>query len=134
MGCVQQFSFESSADQGAQLMLMHSLPQLYQVPMLRRMQIDPYVIDVLLPDLVGHDRMPSAFLTYLFLYRHCSDSPAELSLRQLAEGTGLSKRSVQSSLERLEARQLVEIRRAGLTSVGSYKVRQPWRLRSRPAS
>ena len=33
------------------------------------MDLDPYVTDVLMPDLVGHDRQPSAFLTYLFLYR-----------------------------------------------------------------
>ena len=27
--------------------------------------LDAYVLDVLMPDLVGHDRRPSAFLVYL---------------------------------------------------------------------
>jgi hypothetical protein len=34
------------------------------------MELDDYVVDVLMPDLVGHDRHPSAFLVYLFLSRH----------------------------------------------------------------
>ena len=32
--------------------------------------IDTYVVDSLLPDLVGHDHQPSAFLIFLFLWRH----------------------------------------------------------------
>src|SRR6266536_1055507 len=31
--------------------------------------LDTYVVDTLMPDLVGHDRAPSAFLVFLFLYR-----------------------------------------------------------------
>ena len=31
--------------------------------------IDPYIVDTLMPDLVGHDRQPSAFLVYLLLWR-----------------------------------------------------------------
>src|SRR5690349_10544746 len=30
--------------------------------------VDDYVIDVLMRDLVGHDRAPSAFLVYLYLW------------------------------------------------------------------
>lgn len=90
------------------------------------MQIDPYVIDVLLPDLVGHDRHPSAYLTYLYLYRHTADKAAELSLRQMAEGTGLSRRAVQAALARLEGRGLVDIERDSITSVGRYTVNRPW--------
>ena len=91
------------------------------------MEIDPYVIDVLLPDLVGHDRHPSAYLTYLFLYRRTTDEAAELSLAQIAEGTGLSKRAVQAALARLEGRGLVDIERDSITSVGRYTVNRPWR-------
>ena len=29
--------------------------------------MDDYVFDTLMPDLVGHDRQPSAFIVYLFL-------------------------------------------------------------------
>jgi len=32
-------------------------------------EIDAYVLDNLMADLVGHDRQPSAFLVYLFLWR-----------------------------------------------------------------
>ena len=91
------------------------------------MEIDPYVIDVLLPDLVGHDRHPSAYLTYLYLLRQTVDKSAELSLTQIAEGTGLSKRAVQAALARLEARRLVGIERDSITSVGRYTVHRPWR-------
>ena len=91
------------------------------------MQIDSYVIDVLLPDLVGHDRHPSAYLTYLYLYRQAVDKAAVLSLRQIAEGTGLSRRAVQAALARLEGRGLVDIERDSITSVGRYTVNRPWR-------
>ena len=91
------------------------------------MEIDPYVIDVLLPDLVGHDRHPSAYLTYLYLYRQQADEAAELSLTQIAEGTGLSKRAVQAALARLEGRGLVDIERDSITAVGRYTVNRPWR-------
>ena len=90
------------------------------------MEIDPYVIDVLLPDLVGHDRHPSAYLTYLYLYRQAADKTAELSLTQIAEGTGLSKRAVQAALARLEGRGLVDTERDSITSIGRYTVNRPW--------
>lgn len=93
---------------------------------IRVMEIDPYVVDVLMPDLVGHDRQPSAFLTYLFLYRRRKENGVELSLGEIGEGTGLSKRSIQSALARLEARKLVSISRSSITSVGRYKVMCPW--------
>ena len=32
-------------------------------------EVDEYVVDTLMADLVGHDRQPSAFLVYLFLWR-----------------------------------------------------------------
>jgi hypothetical protein len=30
--------------------------------------VDPHVVDVLLPDLIGHDKRPSSFVLYLWLY------------------------------------------------------------------
>jgi DNA-binding MarR family transcriptional regulator len=91
------------------------------------MNIDPYIIDVLLPDLVGHDRHPSAFLTYLYLYRQQRDDGVELTLREIAEATGLSKRSVQSAVDRLEARRLVTVERPNITFPGRYWVHRPWK-------
>lgn len=32
------------------------------------LEIDAYVLNVLLRDLVGHDKQPSAFIVYVFLY------------------------------------------------------------------
>jgi len=97
------------------------------------MDVEPYVVDVLMPDLVGHDRQPSAFLTYLFLYRHGRDEPVAMSLREISEGTGLSRRAVQSALAKLEARRLIRVHRAGITAVGRYTVRRPWRRDPSPA-
>jgi DNA-binding transcriptional ArsR family regulator len=90
--------------------------------------LDPYVIDVLLPDLVGHDRRPSAFLVYLVLWQRTAGGRREaaLSLRELAEATGLSKRAVQGALAALERRRLVSAARAGVTAVPSYRALRPW--------
>jgi predicted transcriptional regulator len=93
------------------------------------MEIDGYVIETLMPDLVGHDRHPAAFLVYLHLWSRthgASDAWTSTSLREMAEGTGLSKRAVQTALARLVRRRLVSVRRDGITSVGEYRVERPW--------
>lgn len=36
---------------------------------------DSYVLDVLMPDLVGHEHAPSAFLIYMYLW-HRTKQPA----------------------------------------------------------
>ncbi|MGH7670353.1 MAG: helix-turn-helix domain-containing protein [Gemmatimonadaceae bacterium] len=100
------------------------------------LSLDPYVIDTLMPDLVGHDRQPSAFLVYLLLWRHTHGAAAgacfaQLPLLDIAEATGLSKRSVQDALARLANRGLVRVHRAGITAVGEYTVLAPWRERRR---
>ena len=93
--------------------------------------VDAYVIDALLPDLVGHDRRPSAFVVYLVLWRHTDGgrAPAELSLRELAEASGLSKRAVQAAVDALRRRRLVALARETPTSVPSYQVLRPWASR-----
>lgn len=98
------------------------------MPAAPRLELDAYVVDVLLPDLVGHDRRPSAFLVYLYLWRHAADARrgAEASLRAIAEGTGLSKRAVQDAVARLERRRLVAVERRGPTAVPVYTVLKPW--------
>ena len=57
---------------------------------MQHIPIDEYVIDVLLPDLTGHDRAPAAFLIYIVLwtalYREEQRRVAR-SLQQLSEGT-----------------------------------------------
>lgn len=90
--------------------------------------LDDYVIETLMPDLVGHDRHPSAFLLYLALWRLTAGGERETvaSLRQLAEDTGLSRRAVQEAVARLSARGLVAVERAGITDVPAYRVKRPW--------
>jgi DNA-binding MarR family transcriptional regulator len=94
--------------------------------------LDAYVLDVLMPDLVGHDHQPSALLVYLFLWRRTEGGaePAEVRLRDLAEGTGLSKRAVQDAISRLETRRLLEVERASITAVLVFRVRRPWAERA----
>ena len=69
---------------------------------MRSLTIDSYVIDVLLPDLVGHDRRPAAFLVYLYLLRHARTKngrrEVRASLQTIASSTGLSKSTVQNAL------------------------------------
>jgi hypothetical protein len=93
--------------------------------------LDAYVVDTLLPDLVGHDRRPSAFVVYLVLWRHADAGRgrAALSLRELAEATGLSKRAVQSAVDTLVRRRLVALERETPTSIPSYAVLRPWARR-----
>jgi DNA-binding MarR family transcriptional regulator len=93
--------------------------------------LDAYVVDTLLPDLIGHDRRPSAFLVYLVLWRHADAGRASvaLSLRELAEATGLSKRAVQSAVNVLVRRRLVALERETPSSVPSYAVLRPWARR-----
>src|SRR5688500_14961570 len=90
--------------------------------------LDAYVFDVLMPDLVGHDRRPSAFLVYLYLWRRtrgCRNG-VPVALREIAEGTGLAKRSVQTALARLTRRRLVTARRDRRTALAEYAVLRPW--------
>lgn len=91
------------------------------------MQIDSYVIESLMPDLVGHDRRPSAYILYLALWRMAGSSDAvDVSLQTLAVTTGLSKTAVQRSLSHLIRRQLVEVQFARTTHIPSYRILRPW--------
>lgn len=90
--------------------------------------VESYVFDVLMRDIVGHDRQPAAFLVYLFLYGRAERSgwvPAPWSLRTLAAETGLSKSAVQAALAALHARGLVESRSLGPTATPLRRVRRP---------
>src|SRR6266536_153418 len=91
--------------------------------------LDTYIVDTLMPDLVGHDRAPSAFLVFLFLYRRtvgAGVSSVQIRLSDVAIGTGLAKRAVQGSLGVLARRRRVPIQRASITAVPIYDLRRPW--------
>ena len=98
--------------------------------MARRALLDPYVLEVLMVDLVGHDRAPSAYLVYLKLWHLCGGPGRKgtpLSLQRLATETGVSKSSVQSAVRRLKRRGLIQVRRSSPTAVPFYSVQTPWR-------
>ena len=92
--------------------------------------VDDYVFDVLMRDIVGHDRQPAAYLVYLNLYGQAARmrwKPVPSSLRMLAEATGLSKSAVQTALELLRRRQLIETTSEHATATSEHRVLRPWR-------
>ena len=99
-----------------------------------RIPLDTYIIDALMPDLVGHDHRASAFVVYLALWRqtHGGRRTFAISLRALAEASGLSKRAVQNALAGLVRRKLVSLKRASRTAVPEYTLHRPWVRRAHP--
>ena len=91
--------------------------------------IDRYVLDTLLRDLVGHDHRASAFLVYLGVAAASEEGASHLSHAQMAERTGLSKRSVQNGVLHLVDRNLLRVTRRGATDVCGYEPLTPWRQR-----
>jgi len=95
--------------------------------------LDRYVIDTLLPDLVGHDRRPSALLVYLvILAATTTGRPAALSHAELAGRTGLSRRSIQAAVALLRRRELIEVTRGRATETSRYRALAPWRRGGAP--
>jgi len=95
-------------------------------------EVDAYIFDTLMRDLIGHDRAASAFVVYLHLWRAslgAGEPNVRASLRDIAEATGLSKRGIQEALSILSRRQLVGIARQGITDVPVYAVKRPWARR-----
>lgn len=99
--------------------------------------IDEYVLDVLLPDLVGHDRSAPAFIVYLVLWTalfRSGERRIPMSLRQIAEASGLSKSAVQKAIRLLVGRHLILVRRLSPTSTPEYELARHWlRRRARRA-
>jgi hypothetical protein len=94
-----------------------------------RVALDSYVIDVLMPDLVGHDRRPAAFLVYLFLLRHARPNrrgEVSVSLQTIAVRTGLAKSSVQNAIRHLQRRRLLDPDLKATTLAPVRRVLCPW--------
>jgi len=90
---------------------------------------DDYVIDVLMPDLAGHDRSPSAFLVYVALWTalfRAEQRSIGVSLQGLASQTGLSKSAVQASPRILKRRRLIRLTRSSPTAVPQYELVRHW--------
>lgn len=94
------------------------------------LSIDDYVLDVLMRDIVGHDRQPAAYLIYLYLHGLAARTrwkPVVASIRSLAEATGLSKSAVQSALTLLRRRKLITTASKHATAMPQHQVLRPWR-------
>jgi hypothetical protein len=97
---------------------------------MKPLAIDRYVVDTLMPDLVGHDRRPAAFIVYLFLLSTVSRGPRDVataSLQTIAVKTGLSKSSVQAALRHLKRRGLIDPALIATTSNPARRVLRPWK-------
>jgi hypothetical protein len=92
------------------------------------LMVDEYVVDVLMRDLVGHDRRPVSFLVYLWLAaeQQRQGSAVTISYQQLAESVGISKSSAQAAAGWLARRKLLTVGKARSTATPSYSVQRPW--------
>jgi Helix-turn-helix domain len=96
---------------------------------MERFTLDAYVIDVLMPDLVGHDRRPATFVVYLFLLRWAAKSRRDavsVSLQTIATKTGLSKSTVQMAIRHLRRRKLLDPNITASVTLPVRKVLRPW--------
>jgi hypothetical protein len=100
-------------------------------------KLDPYITEVLLRDLVGHDRRPASFLVYIWFtaeqqkyaqQRHAAH--VSISYQDLAESIGISKSSAQSAVGWLIRRKLLAVTKTTVTATPEYKVLTPWRSRT----
>jgi hypothetical protein len=104
---------------------------------MKQISLEAYVVDSLLPDLVGHDGRLSSFIVYLYLYRHASSDPewsVRASHQSIASAIGLSRSAVQTALAHLQSRELISTSRAHPTAVPLHLVNRPWSRLSRPKS
>lgn len=98
----------------------------------RQSSLDAYVFEVLMPDLVGHDRRPAAFVVYLYLLTSAQvlgRDQVPASLQTIAVRTGLSKSAVQVALRHLKRRGLVGEEDVGTQVNPVRQVLRPWRRR-----
>lgn len=99
---------------------------------MQKIALDAYVIDVLMPDLVGHDRRPAAFLVYLFLLRRAARTRRDglsISLQTIATHTGLAKSTVQTAIRHLRRRRLLDPQVTPTSALPLRVILRPW-LRS----
>jgi hypothetical protein len=89
---------------------------------------DEYVTDVLMRDLVGHDRRPVSFLVYLWIAaeEQRRGDAVQISYQELAESIGVSKSSAQASVGWLLRRKLLAVTRASVTATPCYVAQTPW--------
>lgn len=94
-----------------------------------RLSLDAYVVDILMPDLVGHDRRPATFVVYLFLLRQAARGRRDVvsvSLQTIATRTGLSKSTVQGAIRHLRRRRLLDPAVSATVTDPARRVLRPW--------
>jgi hypothetical protein len=98
--------------------------------------LDIYITDVLMRDLVGHDRRPVSFLVYLWLAaeEQRRNLAVQISYQELAENIGVSKSAAQAAVGWLVRRKLLATTKENATAVPRYEVLSPWRSSSRKRS
>ena len=99
---------------------------------MERFTLDAYVVDVLMPDLIGHDRRPAAFVVYLFLLRQAARSRRDtisISLQTISSKTGLAKSTVQVALRHLRRRKLLDPTVAATVTAPTRQLLRPWAKR-----
>jgi hypothetical protein len=92
------------------------------------LSLDDYIVDVLMRDLVGHDRRPVSFLVYLWLaseQQRRADA-VQVSYREVGESIGVSKSSAQAAVNWLARRKLLAISKENSTATPRYTVLRPW--------
>ena len=99
-------------------------------------QLDDYVVDVLLRDLVGHDHRPVCFLVYIWLAaeQQRAGGSVQASYQQIAETVGISKSSAQGAVRWLVRRKLLAAVKQNATATPRYTVLSPWREAARKSS
>jgi len=93
------------------------------------MELDDYVTEVLMRDLVGHDRRPVSFLVYLWLAAEQTrgSCAVQISYQELAESAGISKSSTQAAVAWLVRRKLLSVKKANVTATPEYTALKPWK-------
>jgi len=97
---------------------------------MKTVRFDSYVVETLMPDLCGHDKKPSAFVVYLYLWSRLAirrTKKVEASHQSIADNTGLSKSAVQMSIRHLLRRRLIRSELASRTATPLYSILRPWR-------
>jgi DNA-binding transcriptional ArsR family regulator len=100
----------------------------------QKLTFDGYIIDTLMRDLISHERKPSAFVLFLYMWARTSgmrQRKLTVSLHELADGTGLSKSAVQAGLRLLKRRKLVRAERESVTAKPHYYLLAPWRRKAK---
>jgi hypothetical protein len=97
---------------------------------MRVLRVDSYIVESLMPDLVGHDQKPSAFVVYLYLWSRVASTRSkqvQVSHQTIANDTGISKSAVQASIRHLVRRRLIRAQLSSKTAIPLYTLLRPWR-------